>query len=486
MARTAFRSLLLTLPLVGGCGPTPPRSAPAPAPAVAASDTSPPSDSDAGDEIGPVAIDPPEPEVAYRPPDRRPAHDDAVLAAAGIHAYESRRLKLYTDIDPDVAKTLPPLADQLYEALVDYFGPLPLDPQGAEFQMTGYLIRDEVPFREQGLMDELPLLLHGKHHANRFWLRDQQQAYYRRHLLLHECTHCFMTFVPGPAPPVWYLEGMAELFGTHRVDSDGRGEFRILPAAADVVDGWGRIAAIRRDCAEGRSLTLDGVLELSAEAFFRPEAYAWSWGLCRFLDSHPRYRERFRKLREHLHDGEFAVRFREAFGPDARELSAEWTLFTHQLQPGYDTTRAAIDFQPGRPLEAGETRRVTVEAGRGWQDAGVRVEAGETIELTAEGQFTLGDVPKPWVSEPQGISYRYFDGIPLGRLVACLDADATADASAAAETHLLRVRTIGKGSRWTVPAGGRVLLRLNEAWDALSDNRGSVAVTLRRISASGR
>ena len=216
---------------------------------------------------------------------------------------------------------LPPLADQLYEALVDYFGPLPLDPQGAEFQMTGYLIRDEAPFREQGLMDELPLLLHGKHHANRFWLRDQQQAYYRRHLLLHECTHCFMTFVPGPTPPVWYMEGMAELFGTHRVDGDGRGEFRILPAAADVVDGWGRIAAIRRDCAEGRSLTLEGVLELPAEAFFRPEAYAWSWGLCRFLDSHPRYQERFRRLREHLHDGEFAVRFREAFGPEARDLS---------------------------------------------------------------------------------------------------------------------------------------------------------------------
>src|SRR5690606_8219583 len=64
-----------------------------------------------------------QPAEQTRPPDRRPPHDDQKLAAAGIHVYESRRLKLYTDVDEAKASALPPLVDQLYEALEKYFGP---------------------------------------------------------------------------------------------------------------------------------------------------------------------------------------------------------------------------------------------------------------------------------------------------------------------------------------------------------------------------
>jgi hypothetical protein len=425
-----------------------------------------------------------DPPPKFRLPDQRPVHDDRQLAAAGIHAYESKRLKLYTDIDAEVAKSLPPLVDQLYDALVDYFGPLPPDPKGADFQMTGYLIRDEALFREHDLMEGLPMLLHGKHHANRLWLRDQEHAYYRRHLLLHECTHCFMTIVPGTTPPVWYMEGMAELFGTHRLRPDGKADFRILPNEADDVGGWGRISAVRRECAEKRPLTLFGVCQLPAEAFVKPEAYAWSWALCHFLDSHPRYARQFRELGRHLIDGEFEGRFREAFGADLRDVSTEWTLFEHQIQPGYDTARAAIEFQTPHPLDRQQVRTVIVKAARGWQDVGVQVAAGDVVEFSATGEFRLAQEPKPWISEPQGISFRYFNGIPLGRLVACLDADPIADTEASPGMHLLHVVPIGKSARLTIPANGRLLLRLNDAWDALADNEGTVEVTIRRGTVS--
>ena len=57
-------------------------------------------------------------------------HDDAQLAELGVHLYESNRLKLYTDIDPEIARQLPEYVDQAYEAMVEYFGPLPPNREG--------------------------------------------------------------------------------------------------------------------------------------------------------------------------------------------------------------------------------------------------------------------------------------------------------------------------------------------------------------------
>ena len=37
----------------------------------------------------------------------------------------------------------------------------------------------------------------------------------------------------------------------------------------------------------------------------------------------------------------------------------------------------------------------------------------------------LADEPKPWVSEPQGITFDYFNGRPLGMVVAAIRVEAT-------------------------------------------------------------
>ncbi|MBC8117334.1 MAG: hypothetical protein H7062_23300, partial [Candidatus Saccharimonas sp.] len=246
--------------VIGGCD----RSAPPPSlptPAAAKKAESPQSSSlnrrdnqrpgtaanrDATTETDPHAI--PEarasaslPEPIHRPDDQRPKHDDRRLAEAGIRLYESKRLKLYTDIDAEAARTLPPLIDAVYLAWVEYFGDMPPDRAGSEFQMTGYLIRDEALFREAGLVPEdLPMFEHGRHRRNEFWMREQKYDYFRRHLLIHEATHCFMTFLPGVDAPVWYIEGMAEYFATHRLAPDGSVTFRIMPTSPEDFAGWGR------------------------------------------------------------------------------------------------------------------------------------------------------------------------------------------------------------------------------------------------------
>ena len=101
------------------------------------------------------------------------------------------------------------------------FGKLPPARDGAEYRVTGYLMRDREAFIDAGLMKESTLLsYHGRQIGAEFWLNDQSWDYYRRHLLLHEATHAFMRHLPGEAIdlPFWYLEGMAEMLSTHRAE----------------------------------------------------------------------------------------------------------------------------------------------------------------------------------------------------------------------------------------------------------------------------
>ena len=51
----------------------------------------------------PAAPVTPQPQQVVRPDDQRPARNDRMLAQLGIRRFESSRLILYTDIDPQVA-----------------------------------------------------------------------------------------------------------------------------------------------------------------------------------------------------------------------------------------------------------------------------------------------------------------------------------------------------------------------------------------------
>ncbi|MBW3540741.1 MAG: hypothetical protein KY476_10760 [Planctomycetes bacterium] len=417
-------------------------------------------------------------------------HDDARLEALGIRRYESKRLRLYSDIAPEDARVLPPLIDAAYDAWVEYFGPLPPDRAGRAYQMTGYLMADGRLFAEAGLVPgDLPPFLNGRHRDDCFWVREQTFDYYRRHLVVHEATHCFMTVMRGmnSLAPVWYFEGMAELFGTHRLEAGGGAVFRAMPRDRAEVSGdgrtLGRIELIRQAVADGRTRTLAEVRSLRAWDYSGDDAYAWSWALCKLLDAHPRYRERFRQLGTTLSPAALARAFDEAFGEDLDELETEWALFIDGLEYGYDIERAAIAFRPGSPLESGgAVREAEVDAARGWQPSGVRVEAGLTYDISATGRFTLAQQPKPWESEADGISFRYVDGLPLGRLLAAIRAEPPAAAGEDAPSDsMLKTLSVGRSLRLTPAQSGTLYMRVNDAWSELADNTGGLRVRVRRV-----
>jgi hypothetical protein len=456
---------------------------------------------------GPPSAKPqnPLPEPVFRPDDSRPKYDDRRLAQQGILRYESSRLVLYSDIAADAARAIPPLVDQLYDALEVYFGPLPPDRQGSKYQLTGFLMSDRGLFRDTGLLpDDLPSFLHGRHRGREFWLDDQPTDYYRRHLIFHEATHCFMTTMPHRlADHLWYMEGMAELFGTHVVDAQGKARFGIFPHAREAFPGLGRIRLIEEErraqppreaplqdpkppAVAPALRSLAAVSGLIGADYTKNSAYAWSWALCRFLDGHPRYRERFRaRSRQVSGRGDMEPPAR-LFAADLADLSEEWLLFAAHVCHGYDIERAAIEFNAGKPLADSKEAQATIRAQAGWQSTGLLVEQGRRYRIRAKGRALLAQQPRPWESEPQGISIRYHDGRPLGLLLAAIRSEPAVSPgatpansiSAASSTTMLDTIAIGKETHFAPLHTGTLYLRINDFWNELSDNEGEYLVEM--------
>src|SRR5207237_7614291 len=128
-----------------------------------------------------------------------------------------------------------------------------------------------------------------------------------------------------------YIEGMAEMLGTHRWQ-DGRLELPVFPYNPDDFLKLSRIEMVQRDFARHRARQFGGVMGLAAKEFLEVEPYAWSWAAVAFLDGHPRYRDRFRKVPGLLNSpGAFNAKFREAFRDDFDRLTEEWQVFVADI-----------------------------------------------------------------------------------------------------------------------------------------------------------
>jgi hypothetical protein len=422
--------------------------------------------------------------------------DDARVAAAGIQKLSSRRLVLYTDLPlDDEIRRLPEVFDQAFPQWCQYFR---INPAlHADWQMTGCIMKDKARFRQAGLVPaDLPNFLHGYSRNYGLWLYEQPSVYYRRHLLLHEGTHGFMNTMLGGCGPPWYMEGTAELFGTHRL-ADGRLTMRYMPASREEVPEWGRIRIIKEAVAGHQAMQPSGIVAYPAVAYLKNGPYAWSWALAAFLDGHPQYRDRFRQLYKVIPQGDVSAEFHRLFQPDWQELNEQWQVFVADIEYGYDVGRTAIEFTPGRRLPP-EGATVSVAADRGWQSSGLRLQAGDRYRLTASGRYQVGkstsslwsepgggsgryEVGKStsiWWSEPGGVSIRYYQGRPLGILLAAVRPDPSpADNGPSA---FLQPIVVGLGATLSPQQSGTLLLKINHSAAELADNAGQLKVEVRK------
>lgn len=406
--------------------------------------------------------------------------DNGRVAAAGIRKLSGRHLVLYTDLpsQPEI-DSLPALFDAAVPLWAEYFRINMRET--ADWQVRGFLIRDRVKFQALGLLPADRELVHGYATGSDIWVLDQPTDYYRRHLLLHEGTHAFMTRFLGGCGPGWYSEGMAELLGTHRKGAGGEEnsslQVGIMPQNREEVPMLGRVKLVRDALAADHLRTLPAILTIDNRTEqLDSETYAWCWAAAKFLDAHPRYQARFRKLQRQVQKSDFNQRVRRAFSADWNELLAEWQAYIAALDYGYDFERMAIDFERGTPL-AGRPRQVDIAADRGWQSSGVWLEAGKSYEVTARGRYQIAlqktdGADRPWPCEPGGVTIEYHDGRPLGMLLGAIVPD---DGNEATFGEPL---AIGLGAKLKPEVSGTLYLRVNESAARLGDNRGRLTITI--------
>jgi hypothetical protein len=397
--------------------------------------------------------------------------DERRADRVGIRRVDGRHLRLYTDLPQgDAVDGLGNVFDAAVEEWADYFGIAP--ERTVRWRMQGFLIEDRAKFAALGLLPETnPDFVNGYCQGSELWLAEQPSDYYRRHLLLHEGTHGFMYAFLGERAPGWYMEGMAELLGTHRWQN-GRLALRQLPANRDDVPMWGRIKLVR----ESRAMPLAAVLNLGEGRTLSTDEYGWCWALCKFLDSHPRLGDQFRRLSKRVNGRSFDKHFREAYRQQWSDLLFEWQAFVAALDYGYDMQRMTVTHRGASQVKA--KAEITIAADRGWQSTGWRLQGGKSYTITATGRYEiareqLAGASEPWPCEPGGVTLEYHGGLPLGMLLGLLR-----PVDGQGSTDFSEPLALGQQASITPQVDAVLYLRVNDRPDRLSDNEGTFRASI--------
>lgn len=399
---------------------------------------------------------------------------DTKAAIAGIRRLSGKHLTMYTDLPPaEAVDELPRVFDLAVPQWCQYFG---VDAaRVADWHMVGCVMQDKRRFEAVGLVtSSTPKFRNGFQQGKMLWLNDQPTDYYRRHLLLHEGTHGFMNLILGGSGPPWYSEGMAELLGTHQW-ADGDLTLGYMPRDKSETPDWGRIKIVKDAIAEGRGMMPENILQYGPTAHLENDPYGWCWAAAAFYDAHPKSQKVFRQMHRLVDQPNFTARFRTELRDVWSELTEDWQLFAMNIDYGYDIARAAIERKPAEPISA-DGHRIRIAADRGWQSTGVKLTAGTSYEITAAGQFQVGHTSKPWLCEPNGVTIEYYQGRPLGMLVAAVRDD---DAPLRGLTPLARAEPIGLHRLWSPAGSGTLYLKINESPAGLADNQGHITVEIR-------
>lgn len=411
----------------------------------------------------------------------------ATARRAGLRVLEGNHLTLVTDRPPrdgDGVANLPVIFDAAFASWCGHYG---IDPATCrDWRAFGCLIVDRERFRAAGLLPAaVPDFANGFCDRDRFWMADQSNADYRRHLLLHEGVHAFTLTLRGLATRPWYTEGIAEFLATHRLRpaddcgvDDGVFEPTPLPQRAADVKQLGRIETLRSLRAAGTAPTLREVFDTPAAAHHDLPSYAASWAAVTLLALHPAHAGAFAAAERAGLDGAFTARLTRSAGWDEARASRDFAAFTDDVDYGYDFGRSAVDWSPGTPLAT--ARRIEVAADRGWQNSGASLPAGRRCAISARGRVTIGALPAtttaPAVtleSGADGISFRWYRGRPIGRLLAAQWAEP-------AEGGAGRFVIVGEGpeAACTPVTSGPLFLKINESPGDLGDNEGSLSVAI--------
>jgi hypothetical protein len=399
----------------------------------------------------------------------------ACPAADLIHR-QGRYIDLTTDLaSADQAQRLVESFDAAVPQWTEFWK-LPADSVD-RWKVKAFVIGDKARFRREGLIpNHIPDFPFGYAWGDSVWVLAQQNDYYTRHLLLHEGVHALAFSQFGGAGPTWFMEGTAELLAVHR----GQGattQVNQVPRDRTAVAGWGRFTLMNQLRDQSRVPTIETVMRYAPSLNGNVETYGWSWAAAMMLDAYPAYRPVLQDAARRGKEGpEFNRRlFQQVGQKNWPVLAARWRVMCHELDYGFDWSRQRLMIDASDPLWDEKQLQVDVAADRGWQSAGVRFAPGTQLQLTPGGRVELADQPKPWISEPPGVTIQYHRGRPLGQLLACLLPNATARGE---WLQPLRVVPVTEPTTLKIDQHSWLLLRVNDDPGAMDDNRGAYQVTI--------
>lgn len=415
---------------------------------------------------------------------------EALARRAGLRLLESKHLVLATDRplrEGDGVADLPAVFDQAFEVWCHHYGMNPADH--ADWRCFGCLVVDRERFRAAGLLpDSVPPFKNGFCDRNHFWLMDQSNPSYRRHLFLHEGVHAFTLTLRGLATPVWYNEGIAEYLATHRLETDVDGKIRFvsspIPTRPEDVEQLGRIEMLVELRATHKVPSLEDVLSLRVGEHGSIADYSASWAAVAMFANHPAYAKAFAKLERGPLGPNFTKQLAAMPGWDAARVSRDFDSLTADVDYGIDLERVAVDWSPGIPLVG--PRRFDVDAARGWQNTGLAMTAGNRSTFTTKGRVGLGSVTDsssktsaviPIEGEADGITLEWYRGRPTGRLLIGQWIDKPADGGRP------RFEMLAEGASGELVAAvdGPIFAKLNGPPARLADRKGTLAVTFKPV-----
>lgn len=401
----------------------------------------------------------------------------------GLFELRTNQLSLVTDIPiDDELRSWPSLLEQSIEHWRGYFDVAPERMQNLSVQV--FLIQDRERFEKLQLLGQVPGFDEGYQFGNHLYLREQPSVYYRRHLFLHEATHWIMWHLFGGAGAPWYMEGMADLQGTHRIQN-GKLTLGVIPNSADEVPFWGRLRMIDDTLRDDSAPSLDQILAYQNDRD-RTKRYSWSWAACLFFTTHPKYSTVLRSCYGDKLDYTDAVsmELKSKLSSQWNQVQMDWNGFISDLEFGYDAGRSqVVSGQPLNTTVDGPTTKIRLATDRGWQSTGIMIRQGSRIQLQCDGRYTIRSAgeqlpgsPKnlPWQSEAQGITVEYYRGHPLGCVLATIQR-----MPAERATKRWEPIRVGRSMEMTSADTGLLLLKINEPSSELYDNEGSIEIRIK-------
>jgi hypothetical protein len=402
--------------------------------------------------------------------------------AQGLYELQSPRLTLVTDIPiDDELKSWPGLVEQSLRQWQIYFDVSEERMAGLKVHAT--LIGDRPGLTKLGLLDGVPGFDEGYQYAKRIYLREQPTIYFRRHLFLHELTHWIVWELYGGGGSPWFMEGMAEMQATHLM-SGGKLMLCMIPSSKEQVSGWGRLRMVHETLERGEAPSLTQIFAYGDEREDHIIRYSWSWAACVFFTNHPKYGPVLRDLyRQKLdYSQSLSRRFKELLVSDWENVQIDWNAFVSDLDFGYDIARSTVNrssMPAAKALRLGESIRLDLASDRGWQSTGILLDGGTSVRVRCSGSFQVmrpdqGE-PTTWNVEPNGVTFQYYRGNPLGSVLASVVGSNEPEQTKRWETQRIGLETTITS---TSVKKGELFLKINEPSKGLSDNVGTISVEI--------